>query len=43
MIHQAVFRNKQKQTISNLKKGVYMYDVFKDDVSVEHGQLHIKQ
>ena len=42
LIHQSILKNKQKQTIENLKKGVYMYDVFKDDVSAEHGKLVIK-
>ena len=42
LIHQSILKNKQKQLIENLNKGVYMYDVFKDDVSAEHGKLVIK-
>jgi len=42
LIHQAIFKNRQKKTVSNLKKGIYMYDVFKDDVSVDHGKIIIK-
>jgi len=42
LIHQSILKNKQKQVIQNLKKGIYMYDVFKDDVSAEHGKLVIK-
>jgi hypothetical protein len=42
MIHQTVLNPKQKQTVTNLKKGVYLYDVFLDDVSVEHGRIVAK-
>ena len=42
LIHQAILKNRQKQSVSNLKKGLYMYDVFKNDVSVEHGKIIVK-
>lgn len=42
MIHQIILKNKQKHKVANLKKGVYMYDVFKDDKGVEQGKIIIK-
>jgi hypothetical protein len=42
MVHQSILKNKQKQTIHNLKKGIYMYDAFRNDVSVEHGKIIVK-
>jgi hypothetical protein len=42
MIHQSVLANKQKQTVNNLKKGVYMYDAFRNDLSIEHGKIIVK-
>jgi hypothetical protein len=42
LIHQAVLNQKQKETVRNLKKGVYMYDVFRNDVSIEHGKIIVK-
>jgi hypothetical protein len=42
LIHQAVLKNKERQTIQNLTRGMYMYDVFKDDMSVDHGKLEVR-
>ena len=42
MIHQSVLKQKQKRTVSELQKGVYVYDVFKDDVSIENGKIVVK-
>jgi len=42
MLHQVVLRDRQKHTINNLKKGIYMYDVFKDDRGVEQGKIIVK-
>lgn len=42
LIHQAVLNQKQKETVRNLKKGVYMYDVFRNDISIEHGKIIVK-
>lgn len=42
LIHQAVLNSKQKETVRNLKKGVYMYDVFRNDISIEHGKIIVK-
>lgn len=42
MINQTVLADKQKHTINNLKKGVYVYDAFLNDISIEHGQIIVK-
>lgn len=42
MVHQIILKNRQKHTVTNLKKGVYMYDVFRDDKGVEQGKIIIK-
>jgi hypothetical protein len=42
MVHQIILKNRQKHTVTNLKKGVYMYDVFKDDKGIEQGKIIIK-
>ncbi len=33
---------KEQKTISDLKKGTYMYDVFKNDESIEQGKIIVK-
>ena len=42
LMHQAVIKEKQRHTISNLKKGVYTYDAFYNDEGIEHGKLIVK-
>ena len=42
LIYQAVLNNKEKKNIDNLKKGIYMYDVFEKDESVEEGKIIVK-
>jgi hypothetical protein len=42
MVHQAVLTHKEKNTISNLKKGTYVYTVFANDESIEEGKIEIK-
>lgn len=42
MLHQAVINEKEKHTISNLKKGIYTYDAFYNDEGIEHGKLIVK-
>lgn len=42
LIHQAVLKDKQKITVNNLKKGVYMYDTFLNDESIEYGKITVK-
>ena len=33
LLHRIILRGKEQKTITNLKKGTYMYDVFKNDES----------
>lgn len=42
LISQAVLKDKSLHTVSNLKKGVYLYEVFKKDESIEQGQIIVK-
>jgi hypothetical protein len=42
LLHQAVIGEKRKHTVTNLKKGVYTYDVFYNDEGIEHGKLIVK-
>ena len=42
LLHQVVLKEKGKHTISNLKKGIYVYDAFLADESIEHGQIIVK-
>ena len=42
LVHQAVLKDKQKITVNDLKKGVYMYDAFVNDESIEYGKITVK-
>ncbi len=42
MINQSILSNKEKKTITDLKKGSYIYDVFENDESVEEGKIIVK-
>ena len=42
LIYQTVLKNKDRKNIDNLKKGVYMYDVFEKDESIEEGKIIVK-
>ena len=42
LLHQAVIGEKKKHTVTNLKKGIYTYDVFYNDEGIEHGELIVK-
>lgn len=42
LVSQLTLKDKEKKTISNLSKGIYMYDVFKEDESVEGGRIIVK-
>ena len=42
MMHNIKLNAKRKQTITGLRKGVYMYDVFRDDESIERGKIIVK-
>lgn len=42
LLHQIELKGKEQKTITNLKKGTYTYDVFKDDESIEQGKIIVK-
>ncbi len=42
MMHNITLKAKRKKIITGLKKGIYMYDVFKDDESIERGKIVVK-
>ena len=42
LLHRIILRGKEQKTITNLKKGTYMYDVFKNDESIEQGKIIVK-
>lgn len=42
LIHQATLKGTVKHTLPALKKGIYLYDVFKDDESIEDGKIVVK-
>jgi hypothetical protein len=42
LLHQVVLKDKQKHTIHQLKKGMYVYDAFLNDESIEHGKIIVK-
>ena len=42
LLHRILLKGKEQKTITNLKKGTYMYDVFKNDESIEQGKIIVK-
>ena len=42
LISRVMLGAKEHKTISDLKKGTYMYDVFKNDESIEQGKIIVK-
>jgi hypothetical protein len=42
MVRQLLLKEKQKHRIKNLKKGIYVYDVFVNDTSIEQGKIIVK-
>ena len=42
LIHQATLKNGAKHVLPILKKGIYMYDVFKNDTSIEEGRILVQ-
>jgi hypothetical protein len=42
LLHRIILKGKEQKTITNLKKGTYMYDVFKNDESIEQGKIVVK-
>jgi hypothetical protein len=41
-LHRIFLKGKEQRKITDLKKGTYMYDVFKKDESIEQGKIIIK-
>jgi len=42
MVRQVVLNQKRKHKIKNLQKGIYVYDVFVNDTSIEQGKIIVK-
>lgn len=42
LIHQLTLTDKEKYVLRNLKKGTYIYDVFKYDESIDSGRILVK-
>ena len=42
LLYRIALEGKEEETITNLKKGTYMYDVFKNDESIEQGKIIVK-
>jgi hypothetical protein len=42
LLHRITLKGKEHKTIKNLKTGTYMYDVFKNDESIEQGKITVK-
>ena len=39
LIHRLILKGKENKKITNLQKGTYVYDVFKNGESIEHGKI----
>ena len=42
LVHRISLDGRAKKTITDLKKGTYTYDVFKNDESIEQGKIIVK-
>ena len=42
LMHQLTLSDKEKYVLRNLKKGTYVYDVFKYDESIDSGRIIVK-
>lgn len=42
LVYQTVLNKNERKTIENLAKGMYTYDVFEKDESIEEGKIIIK-
>ncbi|MEI6946239.1 T9SS type A sorting domain-containing protein [Paraflavisolibacter sp. H34] len=42
LVHHSLLKGKQKKTITGLPKGLYTYDVFENNESIEQGRIAIK-
>jgi len=43
LLHRLVLKPKEQRTITNLEKGTYTYDVFKNDESIEQGKIIVNK
>ena len=39
LLHRIILKGKEQKTITNLERGTYTYDVFKNDESIEQGKI----
>ena len=39
LLHRITLKGREQKTITNLERGTYMYDVFKNDESIEQGKI----
>ncbi len=42
LVHQSVLKNREKNIVEHVQKGVYIYTVFANDESIEEGKLIVK-
>ena len=42
LVSRLILKAKEKKTITDLKKGIYLYDVFREDESIEQGKIIVK-
>jgi hypothetical protein len=42
LLHRIILKGKDQKTITNLKKGNYIYNVFRNDESIEQGEIIVK-
>ena len=42
LLYRIELKGRKEKTIRNLKKGIYTYDVFKNDESIEQGKIIVK-
>ena len=42
LIKQANIKNKQTTVINNIEKGIYLFEVFSDDVRIENGKVTVR-
>ncbi|MES2881138.1 MAG: T9SS type A sorting domain-containing protein [Bacteroidota bacterium] len=42
LVHQSVLKNREKNIVQHVEKGIYTYTVFANDESIEEGKLIVK-
>ena len=42
LLYRVTLKGKDKKVVPNLKKGIYTYDVFQNDESIERGEIIVK-